>query len=88
MDNQFFENVAFENNLPEIVFCYMNLSNLLGTKGFDTINYPFTRNDSLENEIRKQILLQRQSRSCKSCLRFSLLKEAHSVYRKLYSGKP
>ena len=29
----------------EIVFCYINLSNLLCTKGFDTINFPFTRND-------------------------------------------
>ena len=26
-----------------MVFCYINLSNLLWTKGFDTVNFPFTR---------------------------------------------
>ena len=28
-----------------LVFCYINLSNLLWTKGFDIINFPLTRND-------------------------------------------
>ena len=31
--------------VKNIVFCYINLSNLLWTKGFDTINFPFMRNN-------------------------------------------
>ena len=43
----------------EIVFCYINLSNMLWTKRFDSISFSFIMNNQLQSEktIRKQTQL-------------------------------
>ena len=55
-----------------IVFCYINLSNLVWKKRFDTIIFRFPGVSSLKNENRVTILHPRRSRGGKSVTRFSI----------------
>ena len=55
-----------------IVFCYINLSNLVWKKRFDIIIFRFPGVSSLKNENRVTILHPRRSRGGKSVTRFSI----------------
>ena len=71
LQKQWIANFEFDQLLT-IVLCYINLSNLVWKKRFDTIIFRFPGVSSLKNENRVTILHPRRSRGGKSVTRFSI----------------